>query len=123
MQTWPVASPPASKPLVLYDGDCGFCRRWIGRWRRLTGDRVDYAEARGAAGRFPEIPAAAWQASVVLVEPGGLAVAGAAAVVRSVRGVPWLCWLDWAYRRAPGFAPAAEWMYRRVARHRHECPL
>jgi predicted DCC family thiol-disulfide oxidoreductase YuxK len=28
---------------MLFDGDCGFCRRWIGKWKELTGDRVRYA--------------------------------------------------------------------------------
>src|SRR5437773_2587310 len=36
-----VANPPA-KPLLIFDGECGFCRRWIERWQAKTGDRIDY---------------------------------------------------------------------------------
>ena len=34
--------PDRSKPILVYDGECGFCRRWIERWRVVTGDRVVY---------------------------------------------------------------------------------
>ena len=30
------------KPALIYDADCGFCRRWIARWSPSTGDRVRY---------------------------------------------------------------------------------
>ena len=31
------------RPLVLWDGDCGFCRSWVDYWQSLTGDRVEFA--------------------------------------------------------------------------------
>ncbi len=34
--TWP------PKPLSLFDGDSGFCRQWVRRWHRITGDRVEH---------------------------------------------------------------------------------
>ena len=48
-----VAAPPG-KPLLVYDGDCGFCKLWIRRWQRTTGARVDYLpfQDAGIAGRF-----------------------------------------------------------------------
>jgi hypothetical protein len=33
---------PGSRPLLIYDGDCGFCFYWASYWQKLTGDRVDY---------------------------------------------------------------------------------
>jgi predicted DCC family thiol-disulfide oxidoreductase YuxK len=29
-------------PLLIFDGDCGFCRIWVEYWKRLTGDLVAY---------------------------------------------------------------------------------
>jgi lipase maturation factor 1 len=49
-----VAAPP-DKPLLLYDGECGFCKLWIARWKTATGGLVDYAPSQEAAERFPEI--------------------------------------------------------------------
>ena len=37
-------SATSHKPILVYDGDCSFCRLWIGRWRDLTADRVRYEE-------------------------------------------------------------------------------
>src|SRR5688572_31763878 len=34
------------KPLLAWDGDCGFCRHHVERWKRHTGDRVEYATSR-----------------------------------------------------------------------------
>ena len=76
-----VREAPA-RPLMIYDGDCGFCREWIARWRRLTGGRVDYATAREAAARFAEIPREEFDRAVQLVEPDGRVSSGAEAAFR-----------------------------------------
>ena len=65
-----VANPP-SKTLLIYDGDCDFCRRWIERWREITAGAVDYEELAGAAVRFPEIPRDAFVHAVKLIETDG----------------------------------------------------
>jgi predicted DCC family thiol-disulfide oxidoreductase YuxK len=113
-----VLHPPADRPLVVYDGDCGFCREWIRRWQERTGPRVDYAPYQEAAERFPEIPVTSFRRAVHLIDTDGAVFAGAEAVFRTLararRGGSWL----WAYRRLPGFAPASEAAYRWVASHR-----
>ena len=53
--------PP--KPLMIWDGECHFCKRWIERWREITAGKVDYATYQEAAARFPEIPVEQFQAS------------------------------------------------------------
>ncbi len=47
---------PPERPLGVFDGDCGFCRLWIARWKARTGPKVDYAPSQEVAERFPEIP-------------------------------------------------------------------
>jgi predicted DCC family thiol-disulfide oxidoreductase YuxK len=51
------AETPAdgSLPLLIYDGDCGFCVYWARYWRKLTGDRVDYRPYQQVAAQYPEI--------------------------------------------------------------------
>lgn len=109
---------PPGRPLLIYDGACSFCRKWIARWRRWTGERVDYAAASDAAGRFPDIPTERFRESVVLVEPDGRVSYAAEAVIRSLPGARGGAVLCWCYARLPGFAGLAEWAYRLVARHR-----
>ncbi|HYM81030.1 MAG TPA: DCC1-like thiol-disulfide oxidoreductase family protein, partial [Candidatus Limnocylindria bacterium] len=118
--------PLPARPMLIYDGECRFCRQWIRRWRRLIGDRVEYAPYRAVAHRFPEIPIERFQRAVQLVEPGGRWSQGAEAVFRSLAARPesarvkwsWCAWPLWLYQHVPGFAPASEWGYRLVADHR-----
>ncbi|MEK7824149.1 MAG: lipase maturation factor family protein, partial [Candidatus Eisenbacteria bacterium] len=117
----PTAQPPGTapgKPLLLYDGECSFCRAWIARWRRVIGERIEYAPYQDAASRVPAIPRERFAHAVHLVEPDGRHSQGAEAVFRSLAHAPGHGWGLWLYRFLPGFAPASEWCYRRVARHR-----
>ena len=104
--------------MLIYDGACGFCRRWIARWQRWTKDRVAYAASADVAARFPLIPAARFRESVVLVEVDGRVSYAAEAVIRSLAGAPGGSVLGWCYARVPVLAAAAEWAYRLVARNR-----
>ncbi|MBZ5638556.1 MAG: lipase maturation factor family protein [Acidobacteriia bacterium] len=113
-----VATPPGSKPLLVFDGDCGFCRRWIGRWRGATGDRVDYAPYQEAASRFPEIPRTSFEHAVHLIDTDGGVTSGAEAVFGALARVPGRGGALWAYRRVPGFRGVSERLYRGVAAHR-----
>lgn len=105
-------------PLLVYDGECGFCLRWVGRFRRLTGGRVRYEPFQTAAERFPEIPRAEFKRAVRLIDPEGRAWAGAAATFQLLRHVRGLAWVWPLYARVPGFARASEAAYRWVADHR-----
>ncbi len=107
-----------TKPLLIYDGDCGFCRRWIARWQSITGDRVEYAPYQEVASEFPEIPQEQFEASVQLIEPGGTVSSGAEAVFRTLAYVPGKHWTLWMYEKIPGAAHISEWSYRLVAQHR-----
>ena len=114
-----VASPPA-KPLLLYDGGCSFCAFWVHRWRRATGERVEYVPFQDprVAAQFPEIPPAQCESAVQLIQPDGSVYSAAEAVFRAVALNPHGRWLlDW-YRHSPAFAGLAESCYRLVARRR-----
>lgn len=96
-------------PVLLFDGDCGFCRRWVERWRRRVGEA---AELRP----FPD--GEADRSSVRLVMPDGGELRGAEAVFRLLALASGGGGLWWCYRRIPLFAPVSEAIYGWVARHR-----
>jgi predicted DCC family thiol-disulfide oxidoreductase YuxK len=115
--------PKAGVPLMIYNGDCCFCRRWIERWRRWTGERVAYAPSQEVAADFPGIPAERFRKSVVLIEPDGRVTYAAEAVARSlaVRAagkVPL-----WIYEHVPGARRLSEAAYRYVADGRGRWPF
>ncbi|MBI4598720.1 DUF393 domain-containing protein [Candidatus Uhrbacteria bacterium] len=102
-------------PVLVYDGACQFCRVWAARLKWATGDYVSYRPFQEVAKEFPEIPLSTFEQSVKLIFPNGEALSGAHAIVRALAEVPGKGRLLWSYRHLPGFAPASEFLYRRVA--------
>jgi len=114
-----VATRPP-KPLMIFDGDCDFCVRWIRCWRRVTAGGVDYLPLQDTrvAEQFPELPQKSLLESVHLIEPDGTVFYGAEAAFRALASNPGKRqWLRW-YQRSSVFAGLAEYAYRSVARHR-----
>lgn len=104
----------SSKPLLVYDNDCDFCRYWIAQWQHITGDRIDYAPYQEVASQFRDIPLSAYESSVQLILENGTVFSGAEAVFRALDNRLSL----WCYNRLPGFASISEGVYRLVAQHR-----
>lgn len=113
-----VADPPPERPLLVYDGGCGFCRLTVSRWRAWMAGRVDDEPSQSAAARFPEIPASHFDRSIHLIEPDGEVRTGAAAAFAAMSRSGVQPWLWWLYRRLAFFARAAEAGYALVARNR-----
>jgi predicted DCC family thiol-disulfide oxidoreductase YuxK len=112
-----VSNPPP-KSLMIWDGECLFCKRWIERWQEVTAGKVDYATYQDAAARFPEIPIEQFKRAVALIEPDGKTFFAAEAVYRSLRYRSSRKWLAWSYDRVSGFAAISEIAYNFIARHR-----
>jgi predicted DCC family thiol-disulfide oxidoreductase YuxK len=113
-----VANPPREKPLLLFDGECAFCRRWVERWKALTSDRVDYRTSQAGSGDFPEIPSEYFQTAVLLITPQGDVISGAEAVFTCLREAHLRGWMVRAYHGSPLFARTSEAVYRQVSRRR-----
>jgi lipase maturation factor 1 len=112
-----VANPPP-KPLMIWDGECHFCKRWIERWREITIGNVDYTTYQQTAHQFPEIPIEQFQRAMAFIEPDGKTSFAAEAVYRSLRYRSSRKWLAWSYYHIPGFATISETAYKFIARHR-----
>ena len=107
-----------SRPLLIYDGDCGFCVYWARYWQKLTGDRVDYRPYQQVAAQYPEISEAEFQRAVQYIAPDGTRASAAEASFLTLSHAPgkgfWLA----LYKHVPGFAPVSEWAYAFIAAHR-----
>ncbi|MCY3724792.1 MAG: lipase maturation factor family protein [Candidatus Poribacteria bacterium] len=104
----------SSKPLLVYDNACDFCRYWVAQWQHVTADSIDYAPYQDVATQLPGIPLSAFENSVQLILQDGTVLSGAAAVLRALNNGLLL----WCYYRLPGFAGVSEGIYRFVAQHR-----
>jgi predicted DCC family thiol-disulfide oxidoreductase YuxK len=103
---------------LFFDGDCGFCRRSVERWRRIVGDRGRATPYQEAAAQHPEIPIGDFRRAVQYIDETGRRTSGAQAVFESLKPVFGYGWLSAAYEHVPLFAPASDWVYREVAGHR-----
>jgi predicted DCC family thiol-disulfide oxidoreductase YuxK len=112
-----VSNPPP-KPLLIWDGECVFCRLWIERWQVITGGKVDYAPYQEVADRFPEISPEEFTCAMTLIEPDGETFFAAEAVYRSLRYRSSRRWLAWSYDHVPVFPAISEIAYKFIARHR-----
>lgn len=108
-------------PVLLYDGDCGFCTRsvrWVdgfgARTRVLPWQEADLSTYRTTAARARH--------EVLWVAESGRVFGGSAAVTQLLRHAhgPWRvvgCFLS-----LPVVRVFAEWGYRWVANNRHRLP-
>jgi lipase maturation factor 1 len=112
-----VSNPPP-KPLMIWDGDCHFCRRWIERWRMQTAGRIEYEPSQTAAPRFPEIAQTEFASAVILILPSGETYRGAEAVFRSLSFAPGRAWLLSVYEKVPGAALFCDAAYGFISRNR-----
>ena len=106
------------RPLLVYDGDCGFCGYWARYWHKLTGDSVDYKPYQDVAAQYPSIPVADFQRAVQYITPDGQRASAAEAsflTLSHARGKG--IWLA-LYRNLPGFAAVSELTYAFIAAHR-----
>ena len=113
-----MGEPFPSRPTLIWDGDCSFCRRWIERWKKLTGDAIDYQPYQRIADKLPGISRAQFAQAVYLAEPDGRITRAAEAVFRSLALAGRQRYLLRLYAHVPPFRWLSEFAYRIVARHR-----
>lgn len=105
-------------PLLIYDGDCGFCYYWVKYWQALTGDKVHYAPYQQVEQAFPAIPQEEFQRAVQYVDTDKVISSGAKAsfqvVSQAEGGGVWL----WCYRYVPFFGILSEKAYHLISTHR-----
>jgi predicted DCC family thiol-disulfide oxidoreductase YuxK len=112
------ASGGKSAPVLIYDGDCGFCVYWARYWQSLTGERVTYRPYQEAAREHPTIPLADFQRAVQFIGPDGRRASAAEASFLTLSHAPHRSLWLWLYRTLPGFAFLAERAYAFTAAHR-----
>jgi len=105
-------------PIMLFDGDCDFCRHWIEKWRRVTREKVHYFSYQEALVKFPSLTDKECRESVRLVLPDGSHFSGAHAVFKAFAVAGRYVWLLRCYEKVPFIGRISECFYIWVASHR-----
>ena len=103
--------PFPQRPTLIWDGDCAFCRRWVMRWRNLTGDAIDYEPSQRVAEKLPQVPREEFGRAVFFAEPDGRVTRAAEAVFRSLATAGQKRYLLWLYEHIPPFRWLTEFGY------------
>src|SRR5256885_15853556 len=114
-----MANEPLQRPVVLYDGQCGFCKRHVARWSALAGGAIEFLPYQGNVERFPGITTDAVSRAVHLIEPDGTLTRGAEAVFRIAALSRKRPWLQSCYEKIPAFRSVTETGYEWIAAHRN----
>ncbi|MBI1373506.1 MAG: DUF393 domain-containing protein [Phycisphaera sp.] len=109
-----------ARPVIVFDGDCPFCRQQIAKIRRM--DRHDVFEyvprqAEGLEQRFPKLAEGDFNTGMRLVHVDGTIDIGADAVYGIARRVGWWRWFAWLYR-VPVLKQICRAGYAWIARNR-----
>lgn len=107
-----------ARPVLLWDADCGFCRRWVERVGYRVGERIEIASYQSSRDRFPELDEAALARAAHLVEPDGAVRVGADAILRANALAGGRQPLLWLYQRVAGVRWLIDRIYAWVAAHR-----
>ena len=108
--------PP--RPILVWDGECNFCRLCAERFNSHRENKVDLIPYQSLHQQWPQAPAEDYASAVYLFTPAGKSYHAAAAVYRFYAEYPWRGWAYWAYKRFRWFAALSEWGYRFVANNR-----
>ena len=109
---------PEKRPLLVYDGDCGFCKRSVERLKLHTGDRVRYVPFQDRENRPSSVSEEEYAEAVHLFLPDQDKPLRAAEAVYRTLKIGNRPALNYLYGKIPWFARISEAAYRFVARRR-----
>jgi predicted DCC family thiol-disulfide oxidoreductase YuxK len=114
------AIPTPSRGWVLFDGDCQFCRRWVGRMEPILAPRgfVFLPLQTHWVRAFFHFPENQLLGEMRVLLRNGETYGGADAIIALARYV-WWAWPLVALAKVPGVRHALRAAYRRVAARRH----
>ena len=81
-QKIPRTQSPPSKPLMIWDGNCGFCAYWIQVWERNSSG-ITFKTYQEVGDQFPEIPLKEFKKASRFIEPNGQIFSGPDSAYRS----------------------------------------
>mgnify|MGYP006188992721 CR=1 FL=1 len=107
-------------PVLIWDGNCGFCKYWKIRWENMAKDTLNFCTIEEAKLAFPELEQNQLQKSIHLIEENGEVCFGAKAVFKSFEVMGKNESLIRLYESSPCFRTSCEKIYELVARNRRE---
>ncbi len=111
--------PPKGKPIMVFDGNCGFCRYWVVKWMRISKLAIEYRPYQEVAENFSDIPPIHFKEAVRFIDLDGSILSGPEAAYIAYVKANKLTYLHQWYRKGGWFMKLSDVAYMWVADHRN----
>lgn len=111
--------PPDNKPLMAWDGHCGFCHYWVLRWKMFTCNNVEYRPYQEVSKMFPDIEYKYFQQAIHLIDVDGRIYTGPGAVFRAFQYGNRYRWVMPLYNHLWLFRFLSDHIYSIISRNRN----
>lgn len=110
---------PPKKPMMVWDGECSFCKYWITNWHSKTKNKIEYITLQEKASYFEDIPLKEFKKASRLIETDGKVYSGPNSVFRlfTYFDKNHTSWHRW-YTNSKWFAEVCDHTYNWIAKHR-----
>jgi len=106
-----------SKPVLVWDGDCTFCKFWKTRWELKTKGKIKYVTYQEIGNHFKDIPLKEFKKSSKLIEPTGKIYNGPDSAYRTLSIAGNKKWHIW-YKKSRWFCYVSDHAYNHIAKNR-----
>lgn len=104
---------------MAWDGNCGFCRYWVIKWKIMTGEKIRYQPFQEVHREFPDIELKYFQQAIRFIDLDGRVYTGPAAVFQALHAYAgkWR-WVMPLYNKFRPFSFLSDHFYTLVSRNR-----
>ncbi len=110
---------PGIKPIMAWDGNCGFCHYWVIKWKMMTEDSVTYKPFQEVYKDFPDVELKFFKQAIRFIDTDGKIFTGPAAVFQALHryGTKWK-WVMPIYKHFLPFRFMSDYLYAFVSKNR-----
>ncbi len=111
---------PKSKPILIWDGKCGFCKYWVLRLKMLTNNQIEFKSFQDIGNTFPDIPIQRFKEASRLIDTTGEVYSGPDSFYKSLyyKQVP-ITFLHRSYCTNKVFKLLSDFFYTLIADNRN----
>lgn len=107
-----------SRPTLVWDGQCGFCKFWKTRWEKKSPSEIRFCSYQECAKEFPDIPVKEFKKASRLIETDGHVYSGPDSAYRILWHQNDKKWHTW-YLKYSWFQKLSDHGYNHIAKNRH----
>lgn len=109
---------PPLQPILVWDGECKFCKWWKTRWELKTKGKLQFKTYQDVAHKFPDIPIKEFKKASRLIDTDGSVYSGPDSAYRSLYIAGIEKWHIW-YSSSNMFKTMSNLGYNHIAKNRN----